>query len=108
MARQMKYIACVDLDGLEPLGDSVRRARIEKSLTLKDLAARAGLSERFLSDLERGKGNISIARLLAVARALDVKLAELVAPLDRAPTEHADKIALVGLRGAGKSTLGKK
>lgn len=91
---------------LEPLGDMVRRARQEKQLTIKDLAERAGLSQRFLSDLERGRGNISIARLLSVARALDTKLAELVAPLDedRAPT----KIALVGLRGAGKSTIGKK
>lgn len=96
---------------LEPLGDSVRRARQEKNLTLKDLAERAGLSQRFLSDLERGKGNISIGRLLAVAHALDTKLSELVAPLDDAPSAEGAspaKVALIGLRGAGKSTIGKK
>src|SRR5262249_59106178 len=93
---------------LEPLGDTVRRARQEKQLTIKDLAERAGLSQRFLSDLERGRGNISIARLMSVARALDTKLAELVAPLDAHAHKAPTKIALVGLRGAGKSTIGKK
>ncbi len=62
------------------------------------------MSERFLSDLERGVGNISVARLLSVAEALDVPLAELVAPLDRARGERS--IAFVGLRGAGKTTIG--
>jgi XRE family transcriptional regulator, aerobic/anaerobic benzoate catabolism transcriptional regulator len=111
----MQYIACLvfgreiyfrSVHELEPLGESVRRARLARALTLKDLAERAGLSERFLSDLERGKGNISIARLWAVARALDTKLSELVAPLDQVPT--LSKVALIGLRGAGKSTIGKK
>jgi XRE family aerobic/anaerobic benzoate catabolism transcriptional regulator len=102
---------------LEPLGESVRRARLAKTLTLKELAERSGLSQRFLSDLERGRGNISIARLVAVARALDAKVADLVAPLDRSNERRdrhdrhkngASKLALVGLRGAGKSTIGKK
>jgi XRE family transcriptional regulator, aerobic/anaerobic benzoate catabolism transcriptional regulator len=88
---------------LSPLGEAVRAARQGRAFTLKDLAETSGVSIRFLSDLERGKGNISIAKLAQVARALDVSLAELVAPLDR---ESAVSIALVGLRGAGKSTIG--
>ncbi len=91
---------------LTPLGEAVRAARLARARTLRDLADASGLSIRFLSDLERGKGNISIARLAEVARALEVSLGELVAPLDAERTRRPS-IALVGLRGAGKSTVGR-
>lgn len=91
---------------LAPLGAAVREARQARGDTIRGLAERSGVSERFLSDLERGRGNISIARLWAVSQALSVSLAELVAPLDRA--RHGPILALVGLRGAGKSTIGAK
>jgi XRE family aerobic/anaerobic benzoate catabolism transcriptional regulator len=70
--------------------------------TLREMAERSGVSSRFLSDLEAGRGNISVARLADVARALDVPLASLM------PSEEDQKrvVALVGLRGAGKSTVG--
>lgn len=90
---------------LAPLGEAVRAARQGRALTLRQLAEESGLSIRFLSDLERGKGNISIAKLAQVSRALDVPLADLVAPLDQASSAS---IALVGLRGAGKSTVGAR
>lgn len=98
---------------LAPLGESVRGLRKARGLTIQDLAERSGLSPRFLSDLEHGKGNISIARLLEVARALGTPLAELVAPLDGAgiaakPAPEPSRVALVGLRGAGKSTIGRR
>lgn len=107
---------------LRALGDHVRRLRRSRGLTLETLADQAGLSPRFLSDLERGRGNISIGRLLKVARALEASIAELVAPLDEPPAPAAvagssrrsraeqprPKIALIGLRGAGKSTIGKR
>ena len=71
--------------------------------TLREIAARSGVSSRFLSDLEAGKGNISVSRLADVARALDVPLVSLL------PSEEKRQsvVALVGLRGAGKSTIGK-
>jgi len=71
--------------------------------TLKSIAERSGLSIRFLSDLEAGKGNISVGRLANVARALDVELASLMPSEDK----QAVVVTLVGLRGAGKSTIGK-
>jgi XRE family aerobic/anaerobic benzoate catabolism transcriptional regulator len=71
--------------------------------TLREIADRSGVSSRFLSDLEAGKGNISVLRLADVARALDVPLVSLM------PTEEKQRstITLIGLRGAGKSTVGK-
>jgi XRE family aerobic/anaerobic benzoate catabolism transcriptional regulator len=71
--------------------------------TLRDIADRSGVSSRFLSDLEAGRGNISVSRLADVAQALDVTLVSLL------PSEEKRKpvVSLVGLRGAGKSTIGK-
>jgi XRE family aerobic/anaerobic benzoate catabolism transcriptional regulator len=71
--------------------------------TLKDIASRSGVSMRFLSDLEAGKGNISVVRLANVARALDIELVSLMPSEEK----HAQAVTLVGLRGAGKSTIGK-
>jgi len=98
----------------------------------------AGVSERYLAQLEAGEGNASVLLLRSVARALETPLTELIDPressvekrlirrfLDRLPahrledamfrlmrdygeeaTTRRKRIALVGLRGAGKTTLG--
>jgi XRE family aerobic/anaerobic benzoate catabolism transcriptional regulator len=101
----MKQYSALRMIDLSPLGEAVRRARQGRAFTLRELAERSGVSIRFLSDLERGNGNISIKKLAEVARALDVPLSDLVAPLDR-EASVSPAIALVGLRGAGKSTVG--
>src|SRR5262252_10373836 len=88
---------------LHQIGTLVRTRRTSMGWTLREIAERSGVSSRFLSDLESGKGNISVARLADVARALDVSLVSLI------PSEEnrGPIIALVGLRGAGKSAIGK-
>jgi len=88
---------------LSQIGNRVRTRRTSMGWTLREIAERSGVSSRFLSDLEAGKGNISVARLADVAQALDVPLVSLL-PSDEKQTPA---IALVGLRGAGKSTIGK-
>lgn len=88
---------------LEALGRKVREHRKAKGLTAKALAASAGLSERFVGELEAGRANISVLNLEAVAKALGTSLVTLLEP---APS--TDKVvALLGLRGAGKSTVGQ-
>jgi XRE family transcriptional regulator, aerobic/anaerobic benzoate catabolism transcriptional regulator len=123
---------------LAELGARVRAWRARRGMTRKQLAADSGLSERFLADVEGGKGNVSINSLEAAARALNItilellqdaprpalsRLHDLLARLDDAQLEQAytllsngfglgdaqgreRRIALIGLRGAGKSTLG--
>ena len=95
---------------LEGLGSAVRALRSERGLTLRGLAKVAGVSERFLVQLEAGEGNISVARLEDVAEALGTTGAELLAQASRARpatgTNGPGVIALVGLRGAGKSSIG--
>ncbi|HZX94061.1 MAG TPA: shikimate kinase [Myxococcales bacterium] len=91
---------------LASVGAAVRRLREERAFTRRELAQKSGVSERFLADLESGEGNISVARLQDVSRALGTSAGEL---LFSAQHERSDRriVALVGLRGAGKSTIGQ-
>ena len=125
---------------LKGLGERVRQERTRRELTRKNLAGIAKVSERFLAQLETGRGNISIIRLRRIAHALGMgverlaqesngnvpELACLLALLEklkpeerrraqalllekfgaRSKEERRGRIALVGMRGAGKSTLG--
>ncbi len=92
---------------LAALGLEVRRLRQMEGLTLAGLAARTGLSTRFLVSLEGGTGNISVLRLLEVSRALAAPAADLMETAEAASrAEDRRVISLIGLRGAGKSSVG--
>jgi len=120
------------------LGGRVRAWRARRGMTRRQLAADSGLSERFLADVETGKGNVSINSLEAAARALNITVLELLQDAPRPPLARLHdlagrlddgqleqayamlashfgagdalgrerRVALIGLRGAGKSTLG--
>lgn len=119
------------------LGERVKLVRQRRGLTLKAVGERSGLSARFLSDVEAGRANPSLGSLTELARALDVDLLALlhagpstevheellsyVQTLDedaarelllRARREAKQRarrtIALLGLRGAGKSSVGER
>ena len=95
--------AILETDFLLQLGARVRAWRSEHGTTRRALASASGVSERFLAQLEAGQGNISVLRLRELARAMGMPLEALV----REP-EKKRLVALIGLRGAGKSTLGAK
>ena len=78
---------------------------MEWGLTQAELAGRAGVSPRFLLQLEKGQGNISVNRLADVCDALEMTMSVLFQGIGPG---RPSKIALVGLRGAGKSTVGLK
>ena len=93
---------------LRELGAAVRARRNELGLTMRALAKAASVSERFLVQLEAGDGNISVARLEDIGEALGTSAAELLSRTSRTdtPPRRAPIVALVGLRGAGKSSIG--
>lgn len=73
-------------------------------MSQNDLATQAEVSRRFVVQLERGEGNVTLLRLADVCAALSLRLDVLfegIGPSTR------DTIALVGLRGAGKTTVGR-
>ena len=127
---------------LEQLGQRVRTMRALHGMSRKVLAKVSGISERYIAQLESGKGNVSIVLLRRVSDAMGAHLEDLIPASEPAPdwpvirdllrkatpnqiaqakdilsgqgtaasalrrTSFAG-IALIGLRGAGKSTLGK-
>src|SRR5258706_2002127 len=132
--------AAADEDFLARLGEKVRPPRDRRGLPRKALAGESAVSERYLAELEAGRGNISVLLLRQVAVTLGLPLAELLrengdqaleltliheflqrlpkqrlarvrAQLQRDyagnPAGRSERIALIGLRGAGKSTLGE-
>jgi XRE family transcriptional regulator, aerobic/anaerobic benzoate catabolism transcriptional regulator len=124
---------------LDQLGQRVRTMRALRGMSRKVLAKVSGISERYIAQLESGKGNVSIVLLRRVSNAMGAHLEDLIPAADPAPdwpvirdllrkatpsqiaqakdalaghgaTAHRASfagIALIGLRGAGKSTLGK-
>ncbi len=104
MRVNVQYIAPVaDLTLLTGIAARIRARRTSMGWTLREVSDRSGVSIRFLTDLEAGKSNISVARLADVARALDTPMVSLFPSED----EKGPVVALVGLRGAGKSTVGR-
>jgi len=91
---------------LSNVGRRVRERRERLGLSQKELAEKALLSVRFLAQLEHGDGNISLRRFAQVASALGVDASDLLsAPAGVGARPH---VALLGLRGAGKSTVGPR
>ena len=84
------------------LGARVRQLRSGKGWSRRVLAQRAGLSERFLAEIESGRGNPSVVSLGQIAHALESSPGHL---LER--PARSSVLALLGLRGAGKSTVGR-
>lgn len=117
----------------------VREVRKQKGMPRRVVSELSGVSPRYLAQLEAGEGNISIALLERVARALEMPIEALIAQqisvdpearriaqlFERAPDDVREavkglldtdkpvgprlgRICLMGLRGAGKTTLGRR
>jgi XRE family aerobic/anaerobic benzoate catabolism transcriptional regulator len=101
----LEHICVMADEVLNELGARSRALRVKRGWTLREAAERSGLSARFLVQLESGRGNISVRRLVSFARALGTTASELLAE----PTRQSKYIvALLGLRGAGKTTIGRR
>jgi len=90
---------------LRRLGHRIRTLRQGRGLSRAGLAQRAEMSERFLNELEAGRGNISLERFERLARVFGMKAWQLLEECET-ETTAPKHVALLGLRGAGKSTIG--
>ena len=123
---------------LEEFGRRVAELRRQQKISREELAKRSGLSARFLADVESGTGNLSLNKLAGLCEGLNTRPSLLLAGLPRSSGSLMDSIlsmiaqcdasqmkelelwlnaqlnqqmriiALIGLRGAGKTTIGKK
>jgi XRE family aerobic/anaerobic benzoate catabolism transcriptional regulator len=96
---------------LADLGRRLREARELAGLSVTDVARRAHISRRHVTEAEAGRANPSVLKLAELALALTVPLGDLFDPTHPSPGRSgrgSERIALVGLRGAGKSTIGRK
>jgi transcriptional regulator with XRE-family HTH domain len=59
------------------VGWNIRRLRVERGLTIEELAAEADVAPAYLGQVERGAANVGISILGRVAKTLGTRLAEL-------------------------------
>src|SRR5436305_9936165 len=70
---------------LEQLGQRVRTMRALHGMSRKVLAKVSGISERYIAQLESGKGNVSIMLLRRVSGAVGAHLEDLIPSAEPAP-----------------------
>jgi len=93
-------------DLLTGIGRVIRGRRESLGLTRQRLARLSGVSLRFLNDVEWGRANPSVLKLQALAEALGASVEGFFAPWP-APAKPL-RISLLGIRGAGKTTIGRR
>jgi transcriptional regulator with XRE-family HTH domain len=67
-------------EGTPTLGTKLRNLRHDRNLTMKEIAGLSGLTESFISQVERDSVNPSVASLLRICEALGVHIAHLFDP----------------------------
>lgn len=73
-----------DAEAAIPVGSRLRVVRTRRRMTLKEVATAAGVTESFLSQVERGLANASIATLQRIVGALGLSIGDLFDPVDDA------------------------
>ena len=116
----------------DQLARRVSQRRHALGLSIKECAQRADFSPRYWIQVEAGEANVSLVKLTRLCEALNLRIAELLSEGSRGQIDHllsdltpdqlteayellsarfstpaASLISLLGVRGAGKSTIGK-
>ena len=71
------------MDMRKLVGQNFARLRREKGLTQEEVSAKSGLSQQYISDLERGRRNPTVITLYKLAEAIGVSHVDLVLPATR-------------------------
>ncbi|WP_280415254.1 helix-turn-helix domain-containing protein [Nocardia carnea] len=83
----------------EAIGDSLRRARLAQSRTLREVSTSARVSLGYLSEVERGRKEASSELLAAICEALDVPLARVL--WDVSTTIAGEELPVAAAPGRG-------
>ncbi len=93
-------------DFLVVLGARIRELRTARSLTVQQLADRAGISRRLMTQIEHGQANPSLVTVTRVARQLGTEFTTLLGPAgteSAIEVHRADEHVLVWTTDAGSS-----
>jgi transcriptional regulator with XRE-family HTH domain len=77
----MKHRARIELE--RAFGKAMRKFRLELGVSQEKLAELADLHRTYVGDVERGERNISLLNMWKIARALRVRLSDLVREMEK-------------------------
>ncbi len=117
----------------QKIGERIRSRRLAAGLTIRQLAEASGLSARYVTSAEHGQANLSVEKMSQLCTVLQIPLSWLVSEeargaidaclmersqdelneilswlRDRFTPQSKPLIALLGVRGAGKTTIGRQ
>ena len=78
----------------QSLGDVLRRARMQRGLTLRELSAQARVSLGYISEIERGQKEASSELLASLCQALDLPLSAVLREVSEVVAH--EEVSLVG------------
>lgn len=90
MSTEADSPAAAGMDPAENLGGRLRQARLQADLSLREVARQLGVSASFVSQLENGKSQPSVATLFSMARLLGVSIDQLFDRQDQTTPLAAD------------------
>ena len=85
-------------------GALLRKGREERSLTQREVAAKAGVSQKTVANIELAIGDASLKNIEAVTLALDMDLIEVIRSSQRSPANALDN--LIALRTTSTTGFG--
>jgi len=88
------------------IGGHVRMLRRSRGMSRRVLSDVSGVSERYLAQLETGNGNVTVGILHRLSLVFDCAVETLVVGGAGRGGAKAHRLALLGVRGGGKTTLG--
>jgi transcriptional regulator with XRE-family HTH domain len=85
----------VEAQNIVNVGEKIKELRASKSMSLRSLSQKSGISANALSLIERSKTSPTVTTLVAIAKAFNIRVDEFFS------TENGDKGEFVVYRGAG-------
>jgi transcriptional regulator with XRE-family HTH domain len=88
------------------LGQHIRAMRRELNLSQQALAARVGLTFQQVQKYEKGVNRVSFSRLVAIARALECTVGDLIRGIEKGvPNDAATNSLMSNIRTSGAAEL---
>jgi len=92
----------------EVFGKALRRIRTQRGITQKDLGAMTGTSHTFIGEMERGLKAPNLNAIIALARALNAGVDELLSGFIQKPAEPGQPGAAVAAARLQTTRIGAR